>query len=57
MFNIQDLLQKQFFEDFTKMFKPENGNSQKTLAMKNMKLENEIATTEETLFLLNTFQA
>ena len=57
MFNIEDLLHKQFFEDLTKMFKPENGNSQKTLAMKNKKLKNEIATMEETLFLLNTFQA
>ena len=70
MFNIQELLQKQLIGDFTKMFKAgmekpqldkkENLETKTTdakPAMKDKKIEKEIANMEETLFLLNTFQA
>ena len=62
MFQIQDFLPKQLAGDFVKMFKPGKENiaknpTDKNLAVKENKLEKEIANMEETLFLLNTFQA
>ena len=62
MFKIQDFLPKQLSGDFSKIFKPAMENNaknptEKNLTMKENKLEKEIANMEETLFLLNTFQA